>query len=332
MAAPIDLNAARRNLGEALGDNLTIYFQNLKNWFKQKISKEDFDFESRKLLKPEEVHLHNEFLLAILSRCQMLGSTLSNQSVVPVKLSKKGKLKRKHPDGRSDFIQRFCPVNPVQYIPTVNIRSTEDEPRLGFAAREGLLPDDSMIHGRMLVCAWEAGLQEVNESCVKLMSQAVERQLKNILTTVLSRRSGYKLRHNKFPFAIGGNVSNPYLRQNHLTHDYSLNEERTKLSVTGNQIPCLRPPVEIGEASAAQQISMVTTPSSEKGNVTLYDVLDALQLNKNVIPAHSVYAPMIERIIHKLWHPSNEDLDQDSIHQQEISLKQQIASQQAAVR
>ncbi|KAK6194707.1 hypothetical protein SNE40_000290 [Patella caerulea] len=338
MAAPIDLNVARKNLEEALGDTISLYFQNLKNWFKQKISKEDFDLESRKLFKSEEVHLHNEFLLAILSRCQMLGSTLipKDPTIKPVhsggsKLLKKGKLKRRLPDGRGDYIQRFSPVNATAYIPVASIRSTDDELRLSFVARECLLPDESMVHGRMLVSAWETGLQEVNETAVKVIVQAVETELKNILSSVLSRRSGYKLRENKFKFAMGSDVINPYLRHSNLLHDYSMDEETTKLSTTGNQIPCLKPPLDIGEAGAAQQLSAITKTPSDKGHVTLYDLLDALQLNRNTIPSHSVYAPTIERIIHKLWHPSHEELDQDSIHQQEINLKQQLANEQSAV-
>ena len=30
------------------------------------------------------------------------------------------------------------------------------------------------------------------------------------------------------------------------------------------------------------------------------------QLNRSVIPVHSVYAPAVERVIHRLWHPDPE--------------------------
>ena len=37
------------------------------------------------------------------------------------------------------------------------------------------------------------------------------------------------------------------------------------------------------------------------------------QLNRSLIPAHSVYAPAVERVIHRLWHPDpEEDNAQDS--------------------
>ena len=52
------------------------------------------------------------------------------------------------------------------------------------------------------------------------------------------------------------------------------------------------------------------------------------QLYKNVIPSHSVYVPAVEKTIHKLRHPTREELEQDVIYQQEMSLKQQLAQQQ----
>lgn len=43
-----------------------------------------------------------------------------------------------------------------------------------FASRDMVLPDITMVHGRMLVCAWEVGLEEVADSAVKLVMQTVE--------------------------------------------------------------------------------------------------------------------------------------------------------------
>lgn len=45
---------------------------------------------------------------------------------------------------------------------------------LGFASREATLPDISMVHGRMYVCAWENGLDDVAENAVKFVMTAVE--------------------------------------------------------------------------------------------------------------------------------------------------------------
>ena len=48
-------------------------------------------------------------------------------------------------------------------------------------------------------------------------------QLKKILSAVMQKRSGYKLREKRFRFSMGCQVKNPYLRQTSITHDSSLN-------------------------------------------------------------------------------------------------------------
>lgn len=97
------------------------YWANLKLWFKQKISKEEFDIEARRLLAQENgkfpgnatcfadiirkkkeftfprfppfsvtVHVHNDFLLAILTRCQIIVSTPGRDLCVVLFLSAAG--------------------------------------------------------------------------------------------------------------------------------------------------------------------------------------------------------------------------------------------------
>lgn len=44
----------------------------------------------------------------------------------------------------------------------------------GFVTRDLLLPDIALIHGRALVCAWEIGLQDVQDNVVKLIIHALE--------------------------------------------------------------------------------------------------------------------------------------------------------------
>ncbi|KAK3600101.1 hypothetical protein CHS0354_004799 [Potamilus streckersoni] len=189
-----------------------------------------------------------------------------------------------------------------------------------------------MVHGRMIVCAWEAGLKDVEEKAVKLVMQAVEHQLKKIISQVLSRRNGYKLREKRFQYAMGCKVPNPYLRHSILIPDSTLESEATTITDSGNHIPSIKLPYDFAESHAAQQISMASTCAINRGLVTLYDLLEALQLYRNAIPSHTVYATAMERIIHKLWHTSNEELEQEVTHRQEILVKQQLVTQHAPIR
>ena len=68
--ATIELSSTRKKLFELLGDSQTAYIEHMKNWFRKKNSKEEFDAAARKLLSPDAVHLHNQFLLAVWMPCK----------------------------------------------------------------------------------------------------------------------------------------------------------------------------------------------------------------------------------------------------------------------
>lgn len=74
MSAPKEdqLLVAKQRLMYALGDSQPIYLANLKQWFRQKWTKEEFDRESRKLLGLDQAHLHNQFFLALLNKIEPL--------------------------------------------------------------------------------------------------------------------------------------------------------------------------------------------------------------------------------------------------------------------
>ena len=65
-----EVNSSREKLFAVLGEHLAEYLEHLNSWFSRKSSKEQFDAEAIKLLTVGHIPLHNEFLLAILSKCQ----------------------------------------------------------------------------------------------------------------------------------------------------------------------------------------------------------------------------------------------------------------------
>lgn len=72
MSCTQELNAAllehKGRLMAALGRHQAAYLRNLKLWFRQKWTKEEFDRESRKLLGAGTVALHNRFFVALLNK------------------------------------------------------------------------------------------------------------------------------------------------------------------------------------------------------------------------------------------------------------------------
>ena len=78
------------------------------------------------------------------------------------------------------------------------------------------MPDLAMVHGRMLVCAWETGLADVQDTAVKLLMLALE----VVLSSYSQReRAGVKI-HNTdiswFPFYLNDLSFNEKLSFNSL--------------------------------------------------------------------------------------------------------------------
>eukprot|EP00105_Crassostrea_gigas_P032371 XP_011455352.1 PREDICTED: transcriptional adapter 1 [Crassostrea gigas] len=338
MAASIDLNVAKKNLQDCLGDKMKLYLQNLKSWFKQKITKEEFDIEARKLIPESSVNLHNEFLLAIISRCQTLSSSLvprensiTGKSSELSKNSKPGELakhvksklnKLRRKSQASKGPQRFLVANPLSKFPLASLKGAEDAE---FASRDMVLPDITMVHGRMLVCAWEVGLEEVTDSAVRLVMQTVENVLKNLLSLILSQRNGYKLREKKMRFAMGSSTKNPYQRQSYIKHDSRTESEATTITSNGSHVPCLKHTTELGEEEGVYQLAL-SQPAPPNPPVSMFDLFHALQSHSSVLPSHPVYEAAVQRAIHQLFHPSHENIDQEMIHLQEQQLTHRLAT------
>ena len=209
MTATIELNSARRKLCAALGEKQKDYFAHMKSWFRKRISKEEFDVEARKLITAEDGHLHNEFLLAILNKCQTLASfqpsiSMTNKAcssaeqgssintsgrmiskgepihkmtcvdpstiLIPRRYEGDDRLKigsykrQKHRSNKPSFDHRFQPESVLCLAPDLDELSSSNcnaenafEPNLLLAQREPTLPDSGLIHGRLLMAAWEEG-------------------------------------------------------------------------------------------------------------------------------------------------------------------------------
>ena len=129
--ATIELSSTRQKLFESLGDSQAAYIDHMKQWFRKKSTKEEFDLAARKLLSKDVIYLHNQFLLAILNKCQTLVNinpgpslvkselgtlTITQELVSPSKFDpsadrlKKGKIKRKVKPNKPQLDHKFQPV------------------------------------------------------------------------------------------------------------------------------------------------------------------------------------------------------------------------------
>jgi len=326
----VDLSVARRQLGEALGDFSQTYWNNMKLWYKQKISKEEFDAQAKKCLGNDNLHFHNEFLLAILAKCQALGATPASHPRTPQKLPpkpqliKKGKIKKPKRVLKANFEQRFTPCDPLRGAPELSLKELTEDSEFGLCSYDMMLPDSATIYGRMFLCAWDAGLDNVADDTVSLMLHATEHLVKDILMACCAMRSSFRLRDGHFRYGMGSTYPRMHLRN--CTSPWPPSSERSASNSSNGRT------LEQAEAEAA-----VTVASSDSRGVTrpplsLMDLRDALQVHQRVIPSHTVYSANVERTLANMCHPSNDELEQNQLHKLEARRRYERLKQQRSLR
>ncbi|XP_066180919.1 transcriptional adapter 1 isoform X1 [Sylvia atricapilla] len=300
-----ELEAAKKSLSEALGENVKQYWANLKLWFKQKISKEEFDLEARRLLTQD-----NEGAGSL----PWPGGSATKPG--------KPKGKKKISSVRQKFDHRFQPQNPLSGAQQFVAKDPQEDDDLKLCSHTMMLPTRGQLEGRMIVTAYEHGLDNVTEEAVTAVVYAVENHLKDILTSVISRRKAYRLRDGHFKYAFGSNVNpQPYLKNSVVAYNNLVECPPSSATPSAGLAPPPAPDDAEQQAALLLACSGDTLPASLPP-VNMYDLFEALQVHKEVIPAHTVYALNIERIVMKLWHPNPEELQQDKIHRQRLATKE----------
>jgi transcriptional adapter 1 len=56
------------------------------------------------------------------------------------------------------------------------------------------------------------------------------------------------------------------------------------------------------------------------------------QIHRRVLPSHTVYVANMERILSKLWHPSQEEIEQNQLHRLEAKRRYERLKQQRSLR
>lgn len=321
----LDVYTSKKKLCDQLGDNFKSYLRLMKLWFTTKMTKENFDFEARKFFSPEVVHLHNEFLLRVLNKCQIQCPTQafkrpSGTSNRENEKTGSSQAKKKLKTTRVTFERRFQSASVAQHPPPV-----VSKPPLNYdLSQNAALTDIQMIHGRMFVTAWDYGLDFVSDDSVKLMFLAVRNFLRSLLMAIISKRKAYKVREGRFQYAVGGPAVNCYLRNSRKLNMYSSNSNATSIMASGEHVPSLRPSLEWAESEAAFEIACDDSAPYSFPPISLFDLYNSLQIFKGTIPLHTVYSINMERILARMYHRSSEELEQEEINRQELALHQEL--------
>ncbi|XP_023322183.1 transcriptional adapter 1 [Eurytemora carolleeae] len=202
--------------------------------------------------------------------------------------------------------QRLPSYPPSEYAPEVSDLTVHPEERkLTFCAQQGTLPDISLIHGRLLVSAWEDGIEGCEDDAVTLTMVAVQHFLKNIITSVLVSRNPWRSREGA-KHSIGCPIPDPWLQNTQLNRNYLVNSSAATESTLLNEAglaPISRPDIDKSEAEAAYQAGLgINKMPGLREPISLFDLLKVLKSDSSVIPNHSVYSLNMERIIMRLHH------------------------------
>ena len=295
--ATIELSSTRQKLFEVLGDSQSVYLDHMKNWFRKKSNKEEFDAAARKLLSPECVHLHNQFLLAILNKCQ----TLVNLSPVvvkgdhqdlqsPSKLEgsdrlKVGRIRRKAAGGKFQAVQ-----------PSLCAPEQEVEVERSVAGGE--------VAGRLLVAAWEGGLEGAGDGAVSLTLAALEHQMRRLVRSLVMSRSSWRQK-GAMKTGIGAGpdpwLLNTQTRREQLRSRPDMGSVQATVLNTGCLAPTTREVTDLAQAEALYN-SATAVRSRHSSPLSLWDLMSVLANDRSLIPSHSVYSINMERILARLHH------------------------------
>lgn len=143
--------------------------------------------------------------------------TESEQAASPFSMHTKG---IGHPNKKRKRLSEnatFEPASILEYIPyedcVDHTPANATPPILRYVAQEMFLPDSGLIMGRLMVASWEVGLNSVDDNAVDMIVTGVQLLLKNILTSVITKKKHYRTTADtKYMYDIGAPLKDPFTR------------------------------------------------------------------------------------------------------------------------
>ncbi|XP_030384377.1 transcriptional adapter 1-like [Scaptodrosophila lebanonensis] len=305
---------AKEALVLALGENWERYRANLKNWFRNRCSKEEFDSESRKIISHSNIHFHNEFLLALLNKIDAFAQpdttlqapgTLTASYSGGSRNSSGGSSRKRNKRSSRTYADRItfelCDV--LEYVAEDNMQlirpptlSGGDQtlqqqlPTQRYCAQELFLPDAGFIMGRFLIGAWEIGLVSVDDNVAEYVAMAVQVLLKDLLAAIIKKRKHYKTSgEGNYYYDVGAQLRDPSLR-NTVTRQ-KVDDAPLELDKELNTANFMRRQNDdVVFLSACEQVY-----PSERTIITLKDCQNAFR-DRNLIGSHAVQSINMERL------------------------------------
>lgn len=251
-------------LESALGEErMKQYKYVLEQWFKfcKPITKTVFESELRKVLTTEEeIRMHNSYML----------SEFRRDYVIKVETGI-----FKHAD-YTDYVPNPTPEDVPP--PELEYRS---------ASSEVFMPDSAFMKMRIMLHIWENKLKGAEEGVSELMVHACQVFVKNIITAMITRKEGYKIRDKKLQCGFGIPIPDPFIRK----HSNVANEEpeTSEAANVSSFVRTPRVPLEAAEHEAIFAYSCRKRKHSDD-KLTVQLLYDTLRENPKIVGLHSVHS------------------------------------------
>lgn len=214
-----DLDEAKQRLLGKLGPNYGAYIQLLGKWFRGMISKEEFDKSAKHLIEQNFVLEHNTFWLSFFHHCaNSVSSSIQSHNHFQT----------------NETIRNQEFDNLIGH--SSNSISIEDQTKTLFqnVPKVRCLPNKVITHMKIFVIAWEMGLDSANDHVSVYINLALQHFLKNIITELVCTKTAFRLRENRFKYAMGVKPINPYL--NNSLRVYTSNLEYDPYQIESNKM------------------------------------------------------------------------------------------------
>lgn len=253
------LNSLETLLGE---ERMKKYMFVLQQWFKyfKPITKTAFVSELRKVLTTdEEIRMHNNYMLSVFRR----------EYVIKVE------------SGMFEY------ADYTDHVPNTSSDVPPPEVEYRSASSELFIPDNAFMRTRILLHVKENKLEGAEEGVTDLMVHACQVFMKNIITAMITRKEGYKVRDKKMQCGFGIPVPDPFIRNSNNISDEA--PETSKAPNTSNFVPNPRAPLETAEHEAIFAYSCRKRKRSDN-KLTVQLLYDTLREDPTIVGLHSIHS------------------------------------------
>lgn len=173
-------------------------------------------------------------------------------------------------------------MDPVSLLPIPSPSLLDNKSQhVRYCSRDHTLPDNGLVHGRMLLAAWDAGLERgCEDKAITLILAATEQFLKRLIVAVVTNRKGYRLREGKVIHSVGQPTLNPWLHSSWAVHDRTSNSYATDICPSSRppHVPSIPVLTQKAERDSAFYLACSTEQEKPSKPISVLDVFQTLQV------------------------------------------------------